>query len=124
MLQRCMCLCMTCTTTRSPTHAQARVRSLATSPTASVTSLSVLPAVQTRYHMSHSIHIEPISGNAELNNCGSCSCLLDIDSDLDTDHVVEDRLCQELSHSRSRLHDKRGFILCICLAGIRHSGYT
>ena len=47
MLKSCMRLCMTCSSRRSATHALASVRSLATSPTASVTSLRVLPALAT-----------------------------------------------------------------------------
>ena len=39
-----MRLCMTCSSRRSARQAHARVRSLATSPTPSVTSLKVLPA--------------------------------------------------------------------------------
>lgn len=56
MLQSCMRLCMTCTSRRSARQAQAKLRSLATSPTASVTSLRVLPAPSAQYNsccMSH-----------------------------------------------------------------------
>lgn len=42
--KRCMPLRITCTAKQSAKHAQARVRSLATRPTASVTSLKVVPA--------------------------------------------------------------------------------
>jgi hypothetical protein len=44
MVKSCMRLCMTCSSRRSARQAHARVRSLATNPTPSVTSLKVLPA--------------------------------------------------------------------------------